>query len=55
MAHISLVPLKGQIMSLWDIYGSYTLEYNCHIPQPQCSRGQKVVFLVYTAGDAFDL
>ena len=27
-------------------HGSYTLEYNSHIPRPQCSRGQTVVYLV---------
>ena len=34
------------------VYGSYILEYNCHIPWPQCSvhSGQTVVFLVYTTG-----
>ena len=37
------------------VYGSYTLEYNCHIPRPQCSKGQTVVYLVYTTGGAFDL
>ena len=37
-------------------YGSYTLEYNCHIyitPRPQCNRGQTAVFLVCTVGSAF--
>ena len=34
------------------VYGSYTLEYNCRIPRPQCTHQADGG---YTTGGAFDL
>ena len=37
------------------VYGSYTLEYNCHIHDHSVHSGQMVVFTAYTTSSAFDL